>query len=59
MSTDFDSWSNKEPVTFNEILRVMNENADKVKNLLIETIPHIKNEECICKNKINETIIQQ
>tara|TARA_Y100000031_G_scaffold150796_1_gene190804 strand:- start:1273 stop:2037 length:765 start_codon:yes stop_codon:yes gene_type:complete len=51
MSTDYDCWKNTlEPVTFEEVLKVMKENADKVKQLLIKTIPKVSHLECECKN---------
>mgnify|MGYP001603327273 FL=1 len=43
MSTDYDSWhEEEEPVTWKEILTIFNQNAEKVKKLLITTIPKIK-----------------
>ncbi len=43
MSTDYDCWKEDEaPVTWDEILAVFDENASKVKNLLINVIPKIK-----------------
>ena len=43
MSTDYDSWhEEEEPVTWKEILTVFNQNAEKVKKLLIATMPKIK-----------------
>jgi len=42
MSTDYDCWKEDEaPVTWEEILEVFNRNADKVKQLLIQTVPKI------------------
>ncbi len=42
MSTDYDCWKEDEvPVSWEEILTVFNANADKVKQLLIKTIPRI------------------
>ncbi len=39
MSTDYDCWKEDEdPVTWEEILRVFNNNADNVKRVLIETV---------------------
>ena len=39
MSTDYDCWKeDEEPVTWEEILKVFNRNADNVKRLLIETV---------------------
>ena len=38
MSTDYDCWKkSEEPVTWEEIERVMQQNADNVKKLLIKT----------------------
>lgn len=42
MSTDYDSWKEDEdPVSWDEILQVFNENADRVKQLLIQVIGKI------------------
>lgn len=42
MSTDYDCWKEDEqPVSWEEILAVFNANADKVKQLLINSIPRI------------------
>ena len=42
MSTDYDCWKEDEdPVSWDEILAVFNQNADSVKNLLIKVIPKI------------------
>ena len=43
MSTDYDSWHEEEkPVTWKEILEIFGQNVEKVKKLLIATIPKIK-----------------
>jgi len=43
MSTDYDCWKeNEEPVTFEMVMKTMNENAEKVKKLFIKAIPRIK-----------------
>ena len=43
MSTDYDCWKiDEDPVTWEEILKVFNENAEKVKKVLVEVIPKIK-----------------
>ena len=55
--TDFDCWTERKPVTFEEIMRVMSKNAKKVKELIIKTLPKIKKLDCICKTKISESII--
>lgn len=44
MSTDYDSWKNdEEPVTWEEVLRVMTSNSEKVTNLFAKAIPLIAN----------------
>lgn len=43
MSTDYDCWKEDEaPVSWEEILEVFTQNADRVKNLLVNVIPKIK-----------------
>ena len=43
MSTDYDCWKEDEaPVSWQEVLEVFNQNADYVKNLLLQSIPKIK-----------------
>lgn len=43
MSTDYDCWKeDEEPVSWDEILKVFNQNAGRVKDLLITVIPKIK-----------------
>ena len=39
MVTDYDSWKeDEEPVSWEKVLEIFNENADRVKNLLIEAV---------------------
>jgi 5'-methylthioadenosine phosphorylase len=50
MSTDYDCWKvEEEPVTWEMIVRIMTENADKVRRLLVDTIPKINHKECECR----------
>ena len=43
MSTDFDSWKEEEvPVTWEEILKVFEQNSENVKKLLISTIKKLE-----------------
>ncbi len=43
MSTDYDCWKeDEEPVTWDEILAVFNQNSDNVKKLLIKVIENLK-----------------
>ncbi len=56
-ATDYDCFLDNRPnVTYDEVIKVMNENAEKVKKLILNVLPEIKNSECICKNKIHEEI---
>ena len=58
MSTDYDCFMEDRPaVTIEEVLKVMKENADNVKKLLIEAIPRINYVECKCKEDIKTSII--
>ena len=42
MSTDYDCWKeDEEPVSWDEILKVFTENAERVKTLLVETVTNI------------------
>jgi 5'-methylthioadenosine phosphorylase len=59
MTTDYDCWKEgEEPVTWEMILKRMEENADKVKKLLMQAIPKIARQEitptdlAFLKNKI-------
>lgn len=43
MSTDYDCWkADERPVSWDEILAVFNENASRVKRLLVQAVPRIK-----------------
>ena len=58
MSTDYDCWrESTEAVTFEEVLRVMKENSEKVKRLILTAIPRIAHLECKCKEDINSSLI--
>ena len=54
MSTDYDCWKKDEnPVTFEMVMKVMKENVEKVKTLLIKAIPKIaKKDSEFIKSKI-------
>lgn len=50
MSTDYDCWKEGEvAVTWEMIVKIMQQNADNVKKLLIETIPKIDFFDCSCR----------
>lgn len=49
MSTDYDCWKEgEEPVTWDMIVSIMNKTADKVKTLILKTLPEIEyyNDQC-------------
>jgi len=50
MSTDYDCWKDdEEPVTWEIVMARMNQNADKVKKILIKVIPEINFINCGCR----------
>lgn len=58
MSTDYDCFMEDRPsVTIEEVLRVMKENAERVKNIFLDAIPRINYEECECKEHIKTAVI--
>ncbi|MBI2558369.1 S-methyl-5'-thioadenosine phosphorylase [Candidatus Woesearchaeota archaeon] len=58
MATDYDCFMDDRPaVTIEEILRVMKQNAENVKKLLLEVIPKINYQECQCREDIKTSII--
>ncbi len=55
--TDYDVWAEK-PVTTEEVLRVMKENEEKVKNILKKGIPVIPQERrCPCKDALKGAVV--
>ena len=58
MSTDYDCWRDSgDAVTLEEVLRVMKENAEKVKLLLRTVLPRIQHLDCPCRGAINTSLI--
>ena len=58
MSTDYDVWKEHEGgVNIEMILRVMKQNAENVKKLLIAAIPKINYVDCKCKEDIKTSVI--
>jgi 5'-methylthioadenosine phosphorylase len=56
MSTDYDCWhQGEEKVTIDMILETMKNNSEKVKQLLINVIPKIKDWECYCREEIKNS----
>ncbi|MFH1714177.1 MAG: S-methyl-5'-thioadenosine phosphorylase [Candidatus Nealsonbacteria bacterium] len=52
MVTDFDCWQ-PHPVNVNEVIRMMKNNIEKIRKLIITAIPKIKEKrECPCKNAL-------
>ena len=58
MSTDYDCFlENRQEVTIDEVLKVMKQNSDNVKKLLLNVIPKIDYVDCKCKDDIKTSII--
>ena len=58
MSTDYDCFLEGRHVTIDEVLAVFKQNAEKVKKLIMETIPKIKdNPDCKCRQDIKSAVI--
>ena len=58
MATDYDCFQEGRDVNIEEVIAVFKENAEKVKKLLIETIPKIQdNQECSCRTDIKTAFI--
>ncbi|MBI2653281.1 S-methyl-5'-thioadenosine phosphorylase [Candidatus Woesearchaeota archaeon] len=58
MSTDYDCWhETEEEVNIEMVLKIMKQNAENVKKLLIATIPKIKYYDCQCREDIKTAII--
>ncbi len=57
MVTDYDVWAEK-PVTAHEVARVMAENTEKVRRLLVELIPKIpEKRSCQCARYLDEALL--
>lgn len=58
MSTDYDCWHVSEaPVTWEQIVKIMGQNAENVKRLLLAVIPKIAHEECACRDAIKTALV--
>jgi len=58
MSTDYDCFmETKENVTWEQIVKTMNKNADNVKKVLLNVIPKIKYEDCECREAIKSALV--
>jgi 5'-methylthioadenosine phosphorylase len=58
MSTDYDCWHESEQtVDIALVLRIMKQNAENVKKLLLKSLPKIHTEECGCREAIKTAII--
>lgn len=58
MSTDYDVWHpHEEGVNIEMILKIMKQNSENVKKLLIATIPKISYLDCQCREDIKTAII--
>ena len=58
MSTDYDCWhETEEGVNIEMVLKIMRQNAENVRKLLIAAIPKINYEECQCREDIKTAVI--
>lgn len=58
MSTDYDCFmDDKLHVTIDEVLKVMKQNADNVKKLVLNVIPRVNYSDCKCKEDIKTSVI--
>jgi len=59
MSTDYDCWhKSEEDVNIEMVLKIMKQNAENVKKLILKTIPKIKdNPDCKCRQDIKTAVI--
>jgi 5'-methylthioadenosine phosphorylase len=60
MSTDYDAWREKEDsIDIQTVFKIFSKNADNVKQLLLKTIPKIKEKEysCSCATDIESAIV--
>jgi 5'-methylthioadenosine phosphorylase len=58
MISDFDVWAER-PVEFQEILKTMKKNIEKIKKLLQAATPKIKQKRnCLCKTALENAKIQ-
>jgi 5'-methylthioadenosine phosphorylase len=57
MSTDYDCFEKGREVNIGEVLKVFGDNAERVKKLIGETIPKIKDNECRCRTDIKIAMI--
>lgn len=58
MSTDYDCWHvSEDPVTWEQIVKIMSQNSQNVKQLLLSIIPKISHENCFCKDAIKSALV--
>ncbi|MFC2171455.1 S-methyl-5'-thioadenosine phosphorylase [Acidobacteriota bacterium] len=58
MATDYDCYrETEENVSWEQIVKIMTENAERVKRLLLEVIPAVDYEECSCRTAIDQALV--
>ncbi len=58
MSTDYDCWhESEEPVTWEIIQKIMNNNIENVTKLLFAVIPEISDNPCPCREAVNSSTL--
>lgn len=60
LSTDYDCWhEDEEVVTVEMVLKTMAKNIDSAKKLLVNVLPELGTEDCVCNSSLNNTIMTQ
>jgi len=58
MATDYDCFQDSEHnVSWEQIVKIMTQNAENVKKIILNTIPKIKYEDCSCKEAIKSALV--
>lgn len=58
MSTDYDSWHESEaPVTWDMIVKTMNENVENVKRVFFDVIPKLQEWDCECRSAMENALV--
>jgi len=57
MATDYDCWREGESVTWEQVLKTFQQNAENVKKLILKTISSINHSECSCMSSHNTSLL--
>ncbi|MBN2803890.1 MAG: S-methyl-5'-thioadenosine phosphorylase [Deltaproteobacteria bacterium] len=61
LSTDYDCWKEDDAVTVEAVMKIMSENVEKSKQMIIEIAQNLQNakSECSCSTALENTIVTQ